>query len=157
MSFNEGQQIALIVASTGVFTALAGYYKDKYGKRIDREGTKDVRQTALEENLRVQSSDCNKRIDAMSIAARESEERFRGQLEAGAKERRVIEAEFRAAIHAIEVESRTAIHDMEKEIDALKLDNERLRQENWTLRNPPIGSEERVLPPPAIKPFLIEE
>ena len=150
MPLNDGQTLAAIVAASGAATAILGYFQNRFGKRIDREGTRDTRQTAIEENLRAQSSDCNKRIDALTAAAAASEERFRAQLEDGARERRLIENEFRAEIHRIEVESRTAIHDLETEVDALKLDNEALRHENFLLRNPPIGSAEPRLPPPTI-------
>jgi hypothetical protein len=128
---SDGQIIGIASAVAGLVGTIAAAVVNRYGATLQRDSTKDTRQTAIEQGLQSQLTESNKRIDAFIIAKNESDCRFRAELEAGEAARRNIEREFRAAIVILE-----------KEIDELRKDNSELAHENWLLKHAAVGSAE---------------
>jgi chromosome segregation ATPase len=142
---NAGQSIAIITAITTAISLSAGYLQSKYGKRIDRLGTAETRQSAIEENLRQQCVECNHRLDEAFREKASLEERARLQLETGARERRELERDYREEIRKLE-----------EEIETLRQKNADYRNELWLYKHQAIGftepkrvsAEDLPVPPP---------
>lgn len=125
MALNDGQMVALLTAAGTVVVGTIGYVSARYGTFTNR-------QTEIEKNLLEQVKANSTRIDNLERDKTAMEAAFREQLEAGARERRDIEAYFR-----------NIIEHHEHEILALQASNIDLQHENWLLKHQAIGSGER--------------
>jgi septal ring factor EnvC (AmiA/AmiB activator) len=123
LALTDGQIIALITIVPTSITATGAWLANRYGKRVDREATRETRQTAVETNLLQQSTECFKRLDALQLQLSNIETAHRLEMANALRERYESERQLRADISK-----------MEDEINDLRAANIELQHENWKLK-----------------------
>jgi len=132
MHYTDGQIVAMLTAAGTVIVGTIGYVSARYGTFTNR-------QTEIEKNLLEQLKTAKteilenaKRIDNLERERTAMESAFRVQIEQGAKDRREIEAYYRAVVEK-----------QERDIMALQAANTDLQHANWLLQHDVVGSAER--------------